>query len=178
LTSKSRCELYHKALEVGRAVQAGIQALDLQLADKSVATTNNSIGNLVVNQLAASGIDIKIAASADDVGIETAAGNRRCAKSQNKRISKAKVRSARNGELAKINASAHKLGPSGTLPQQSYGHTVQGASPSQVKAMRRNMKLGTNLANTFVHHYNFGLVLWTKRRPSGHNEARADLRLD
>ena len=148
LTSKSRTELYHKAIEVGEAVDKGIRELDLQLANKSVATTNATIGHIIVKQLASKGIEIKIAKSADDVGIETAVGTRRCVASQNKRIAKASSRAKRNGKLAKINAGAHKLGPTGTHPQQSYGHVVQGASRSQTYKMRRNMKLGTNMGGT------------------------------
>ncbi len=40
------------------------------------------------------------------------------------------------------------LGPTGTQPQQAYGHVAQGASPIQVNNMRRNTKLGTTMGGT------------------------------
>ncbi len=46
LTCKCKAQLYNKAVEIGLAVKQGVQALDLQLASKSVITANsNAIAN-------------------------------------------------------------------------------------------------------------------------------------
>ncbi len=47
-----------------------------------------------------------------------------------------------------MNTKAHCLGMTGTHKQQSYGHIAQGASETQVRKMRRNLKAGTNLGRT------------------------------
>ena len=149
LCSNSKVEFLHKAVEIGTAVKKGTQELGLQLADKSVITTNSpNLAKAVVAKLKSKQVQIKMVDAADDVGIETAAGSRRCAASQNKRISRGSARATRNHRLAKINTGAHALGITGTHRQQSYGHIAQGASNSQVKAMRRNLKAGTVLGNT------------------------------
>ena len=81
--------------------------------------------------------------SSTDLGIETAAGKRRCAASQWKRIWKGRRRAKRVNRLCKTNSEAQKLTMTGIHPVQIYGHTAQGASNAQVDAMCRNLKLGT-----------------------------------
>ena len=149
LKHRIKAEIYNKAIEVGKAVKKGITELDLRLADKSVVTSNDKrLAEIIASNLQANHIPIKAAVAADDLGIETAACTRRCAKTANGRISKAKVRSKRIGQLAKIRSEAKLLGPSGTHKQQSYGHTAQGASKSQTQDMRRNLKRCTPQGDT------------------------------
>ena len=55
----------------------------------------------------------------------------------------------KQGEIkVESHRKAHKLGTTGTHPQQAYGHTVQGAATSQVHKMRSNLKLGTKFGHT------------------------------
>ena len=116
------------------------------MADKSVITTNsNAIAKAVASTLQAKQVQIKVVTAADDVGIETAVGSRRCAATLKSRIAKGAKRAERNGSLARMNSRAHCLGVTGTQKQQSYGHIAQGASETQVHKMRRNLKAGTNL---------------------------------
>ena len=141
-------EVCHASLTIGGLVQEGVTEIDTNFSDKSVFRCNNNIGQCFVAALQGKGVQINTATSGNDLGIEASAGKRRCAATQNQRIAKGRKRSARNGQLAKINSQAHMLGPTGTQPQQAYGHVAQGASPIQVNNMRRNTKLGTTMGGT------------------------------
>ncbi len=148
LSCKSKMELYHASMRIGKVLKQGIQDIDVVLSTKSKALSNCNIVHAITKQLACNGLVIKAAQTADDLGIETAAGTRRVAATLNARIRKGNARGKRNGLLAKSNAKAHKLGPTGTQPMQSYGHAAQGASNTQVREMRHNIKVGTNLGAT------------------------------
>ena len=149
LHTSSRALMYNKAIEVGQAVNKGIKELDLRLADKSVLTCNDKrLGAAIATKLKSLEIPVSAVAAAEDLGIETAAGARRCAKAANKRVGKAAKRGKRTGQLARINSRAKALGLTGTHKQQCYGHTAQGASKTQTQAMRRNLKSCTPLGHT------------------------------
>ncbi len=139
VASPCHMEVHNACIKIGRHVKEGVEDIDASLSDKSILLSNHRVGSLVVTALNNQGIQISSAKTGDDLGVETAAGTRRVAASQYKRISKGHKRSVRNQVLSKVNAQAHKLGLTGTHPQQSYGHTAQGASPSQVSSMRHNI---------------------------------------
>ena len=86
--------------------------------------------------------------SATDMGIETAAGKRRCAANQWKRKRKSTRRAWRVHRLCKMNSEAQKLTMTGIHPVQIYDHTAQGASTAQVNAMCKNLKMGTVMGKT------------------------------
>ena len=118
MASKSKVFLQHKAIKVGNMVHAGVRALDLRLSEKSAITANSSAGKQVAKALDEIGVKISLVEAATDLGIETAGGIRRCAKSQNKRIVTAKVRASRVGHLARINSKARCLGLTGVHPNR------------------------------------------------------------
>ena len=90
----------------------------------------------------------QLGAAATDLGIETAAGKRRCAASQWKRTWKGRRRAKRVNRQCKMNSEAQKLTMTGIHPVQVDGHTAQGASNAQVNAMCRSLKLGAVLGKT------------------------------
>ena len=149
VTNKSRMQLYHDAAKIGKAVKVGTAELGLTSSCKSTLLANDkSLGKLVVSHLGADGVPICFGAAATDLRIETAAGKRRCAASQLKRIWKGRRRAKRVKRLCKMNSEAQKLTMTGFHPVQIYGHTAQGASNAQVNAMCRRLKLGTVLGKT------------------------------
>ena len=149
VTNKSRMQLFQGAAEIGRAVQVGTAELGLTLSCKSTLLANDkSLGKLIVKHLETDGVPICLGTAATDLGIETAAGKRRCTASQWKRIWKGRRRAKRVNRLCKTNSEAQKLTKTGIHPVQIYGHTAQGASNAQVDAMCRNLKLGTVLGKT------------------------------
>ena len=149
VTNKSRMQLFQDAAKIGRAVKVGTAELGLTLSCKSTLLANNkSLGKLIVSHLETDGVPICLGTAATDLGIETAAGKRRCAASQWKRIWKGRRRAKRVNHLCKMNSEAQKLTMTGIHPVQIYGHTAQGASNAQVDAMCRNLKLGTVLGKT------------------------------
>ena len=103
---------------------------------------------LIDKHLETDGVPICLGTAATDLGIETAAGKRRCAASQWKRIWKGRRRAKRVNRLCKMNSEAQKLTMTGIHPVQICGHTAQGASNAQVDTMCRNLKLGTVLGKT------------------------------
>ena len=142
-------QLFHDAAKIGRAVKVGTAELGLTLSCKSTLLADDkSLGKLIVSRLGADGVPICLGAAATDLGIETAAGKRRCAASQWKRIWKGRRRAKRVNRLCKMNSEAQKLTMTGIHPVQIYGHTAQGASNAQVNAICRSLKLGTVLGKT------------------------------
>ena len=142
-------QLFQDAAKIGRAVKVGTAELGLTLSCKSTLLANNkSLGKLIVSHLETDGVPICLGTAATDLGIETAAGKRRCAASQWKRIWKGRRRAKRVNHLRKMNSEAQKLTMTGIHPVQIYGHTAQGASNAQVDAMCRSLKLGTVLGKT------------------------------
>jgi hypothetical protein len=67
---------------------------------------------------------------------------------QDGRIVKAKARAEAVHRLTKINKAASKLTPTGVAPMQDYGLVAQGASPSQVTKLRKNIRRGTHLGDS------------------------------
>ena len=80
VTNKSRMQLFQDAAKIGRAVKVGTAELGLTLSCKSTLLANNkSLGKLIVSHLETDGVPICLGTAATDLGIETAAGKRRCA---------------------------------------------------------------------------------------------------
>ena len=149
VTNKSRMQLFQDAVKIGRAVKVGTAELGLTLSCKSTLLANDkSLGKLIVSHFETDGVPICLGTAATDLGIETAAGKRRCAASQWKRIWKGRRRAKRVNRLCKMNSEAQKLTMTGIHPVRTHGHTAQGASNAQVGAMCRNLKLGTVLGKT------------------------------
>ena len=80
VTNTYRMQLFQDAALIGRAVQEGTAKLGLTLSGKSKLLANDkSLGKLIVGHLGDEGVPICLETSATDLGIETAAGKRRCA---------------------------------------------------------------------------------------------------
>ncbi len=90
IACKSKAQLLEVALEAGAMVEEGTKEADILLSEKSVITTNCNTGNIVAEVLRNKGIQIHVKGSADDLGIETSAGKRRNAETQNKNWKRAK----------------------------------------------------------------------------------------
>ena len=120
-------QLLHDAALIGKAVKDGTAKLGLTLSCKSTLLANDkSLGRLIVSHLGAEGVPTWFGtAAATDLGIETAAGERRCAANQWKRIWKGRRRAKRVKRLCKMNSEAQKLTMTGIHPVQVYGHTAQ-----------------------------------------------------
>ena len=147
----SSLELRKKIITAGTIVGNEVKRLKLKLSDKSVVVPISAASRGAASHLGkqTSPVLLRVANTVDDVGIEMGGGRRRMAQTQNKRIfGKAKNRSKRTKELVHRNMLALKLVMPGVSTQQSYGHQVNGASPSQVLGMRRNIKGATHLGGT------------------------------
>ena len=135
VTNASRIRMFQDAALIGKAVKEGTAKLCLNLSCKSNAPGKRQIpGKADRWSSGDEGVPICLGTSATDLGIETAAGKRRCAANQWKRIGKADA-GPRVNRLRKMNSEAQKLTMTGTHPVQIYGHTAQGASTTQVNAM-------------------------------------------
>ena len=138
-----------------------VRKLKLKLSDKSTIVPENRTTIAVAKKLNEANIPMRTAKTCDDVGIQMGAGKRRQGKSQNKRIRvKTKRRSARTKALVKKNRQALKLVMTGVAPQQSYGHEVNGASPTQTQQMRVNLKSAMHFGviSTLVSLEGLGLL--------------------
>ena len=120
-------QLFQDAAKIGRAVKVGTAELGLTLSCKSTLLANNkSLGKLIVSHLETDRVPIGLGTAATDLGIETAAGKRRCAASQWKRIWKGRQRAKRVNHLCKDElrgAKAHddRHSPCGNLRSHSAG---------------------------------------------------------
>ena len=151
--------MFQDAALIGRAVKEGTAKLGLTLSGKSTLLANDkSLGKLIVGHLGNQGVPICLGTSATDLGVETAAGKRRCAANQWKRKRKGTRRVKRVHRLCKMNSEAHKLTMTGIHPVQIYGHTAQGASTAQVNAMWKNLKMGTVMGKTRARHFHSRMV--------------------
>ena len=91
-------------------MKVGTVELGLTLSCKSTLLANDkSQGKLIVSHLETDGVPICLRTAATDLGIDTAAGKRRCAASQWKRIWKGRQRAKRVDRLCKMNSEAQKL---------------------------------------------------------------------
>ena len=87
VTNTSRIQLFQEAALIGKAVKEGTAKLGLALSCKPTLLANDkSLGKLIVDHLGDEGVPLSLSTSATDLGIETAAGKRRCAANQWKRI--------------------------------------------------------------------------------------------
>ena len=83
VTNTCRIQLFQDAAFIGKAVKEGTVKLGLTLSCKSTLLANDkSLGKLIVGHLGDEGVPICLGTSATDLGIETAAGKRRCAANQ------------------------------------------------------------------------------------------------
>ena len=127
-TSSSRIQLLHDAAQIGKKVSDGTARLGLTRSCKSTLLANDkSLVKLIVGRLAADGVPICQGAAATDLGIETAAGKRRCATNPRKRIWKRRCATNPN--------AADSLPKSSNIPGSS------GAVSRRKKKKRRMKKL-------------------------------------
>ena len=123
---------------VGLSIATALTAGRLAISTKSVVTASNRrLANVVAGALRQAGQHITAVPAADDLGVTSACGARRAIGALKKRISKGLTRSRRVRQLVKVNPKAAKLYQAGVRPQQSYGSSVSGASPEQVRSMQR-----------------------------------------
>ncbi len=131
-----------RAIRYGRSLAEEATKLGLSVADKSRVVSNApSIARDVSAALRGASVAIDSARTAEDLGISTAGGRRRCIGSFAKRLARASRRSRRVRRLANANGGAQRLYKTGTDPQQSYEETVHGAAPQQVATMRKNARM-------------------------------------
>ena len=120
-------QLFQEAAKIGRAVKVGTAELGLTLSCKSTLLANSkSLGKLIVSHLETDGVPICLGTAATDLGIETAAGKRRCAASQWKRIWKGRrrakrVKSPMQDELRGAKAHDDRHSPCSNLRSHSAG---------------------------------------------------------
>ena len=125
-TSSSRIQQLRDAARIGKEVRDGTAKLGLTLSCKSTLLANDkSLGMLIVAHLVADGVPMCQGTAATDLGIETAAGNRRCASNQWKRIWKGRRRAKRVYRLCRMNPAAQILTMTGIHPFQVHGHTAK-----------------------------------------------------
>ena len=109
VTNTSRIQLFHYAALIGKTVKEGTAKLGFTLSGKSTLLTNDkSLGKLIVGHLGDEGVPICLGISSTDLGIETAAGKRRCAANQCTRIWKGRRRAKRVNRLCMMNSEAQK----------------------------------------------------------------------
>ena len=131
----------------------------LEISDKSIAVASNPrLARLVSVALTRAGQPIASAAQAEDLGISTACGSRRTVGALAKRLRKGLARAQRCKLLTRADPRACKLYQTGVRPQQSYGHAAHGASPSQVRQMRRAAVL--SVASAGVQPCTTALLAW------------------
>ena len=123
-TSSSRIQQLRDAARIGK-VRDGTAKLGLTLSCKSTLLANDkSLGKLIVGHLVADGVPMCQGTAATDLGIETAAGNRRCASNQWKSIWKGRRRAKRVCRLCRMNPAVQNLTMTGIHPFQVHGHTA------------------------------------------------------
>ena len=108
-TSSSLTQLLRDAAQIGRKLKDGTARLGLTLSCKSTFLANDkSLEKLIVGHIAAEGVPICREKAATVLGIETAAGKRRCASNRWKRIWKGRRRAKRVNRLCKMNPCCAK----------------------------------------------------------------------
>ena len=137
VTNTSRMQLLHDAALIGKAVERRHSQAGPDPVLQVDASGKRQIPGKVDRQP-----PICLGTAATDLGIETAAGKRRCAAKQWKRMREGRRRAKRVNRLCKMNSEAQKLTMTGIHPVQIYGHTAQGASTAQVDSMWKNLKNG------------------------------------
>ena len=149
-TSSSLTQLLPDAAQIGRKLRDCTASLGLTLSCKSTILANDkSLEKLIVGHIAAEGVHICREKAATVLGIETAAGKRRCASNRWKRIWKGRRRAKRVNRLCKMNPAAQKLRMTGiNFSSSSSWSTAQEASTAQVVAMFRNLKMDTVMDRT------------------------------
>ncbi len=141
VTAPSRQLAVARAVRHGKALAEAASRLRLCIADKSrVVASAPSVSRDVATDLSGGDVRIGAARAAEDLGVSTAGGRRRCIGSFAKRLLRASRRSARVKRLASANGGAQRLFKSGTDPQQAYEAKVHGAAPPQISRMRRNAR--------------------------------------
>ena len=123
---------------------------------------------LIVGHLGDEGVTMCLGTSATDLGIETAAGKRRCAAKQWKRTWKDRRRAKRVNRLCKMNSEAQKLTITGIHPVQIYGNTAQGRvhHTGQCDVQKPQNGYGDG-QNKSVRYFRGRMVL--RRKPSATN---------
>ena len=104
--------------------------LHLEISTKTTVVPDNESTRKVARILTQSGIPMKTDKAGVDIGVDTAAGQRRSIKKQSGRIKETKKNAGRIGVLAKINSKAKRLAVTGAKPKQTYGYTAIGMSPT------------------------------------------------
>ncbi len=124
-------------LEGSRIANAFVNS-GLTISPKSMVTASSKrLANLVASALGRAGQAIEPVAAAEDLGVSTACGARRVVGALKKRLARGLARSKKVRSLVRINSGASKLYATGVRPQQSYGGSVIGVAPSQIRIMRR-----------------------------------------
>ncbi len=159
ITAPSRQLAVARAVRHGRALAEAAARLRLTIADKSrVVASAPSAARDVATALRGGDVHIGAARAAEDLGVSTAGGKRRCVGSFAKRLIRAARRGARVKRLASANGGAQRLYKTGTDPQQAYEAEVHGAAPPQVSKMRQNARVCVVPAGT--HSCTTTLLAW------------------
>jgi hypothetical protein len=126
-------------LESARLLAHHTEKLQLVISTKSVIIPDDHISREVVAVLTKEGIPIRTTNTGEDLGIGTTGAVRRTASTLNTRLAKATKRARRVNCLTKHSKEAKKLYATGVKPQQTYGMTAAGISPTTTRTMRRHM---------------------------------------
>ena len=142
----SEGDLKEAALDVGRVMKNGSDALDFKVADKAAIVPETShVARSVVKILCGEGFLVKTQRIGKDLGVSTAAGHRRAVAERAKTLKKGNTRGKKVRTLVKRKAKAICLILTGVVPQQSYEHHVPGAAMTTVAQCRNNLKNAANI---------------------------------
>ena len=103
----------------------------------AIVASDKKLAYRVSKELASYGIHVQVCDSTRDVGVMFTAGVSRDMSISNRRMCKARRRTARICRVSAVTRSARKLFTSGSYPQALWGHQCVGVSPSQLRELRR-----------------------------------------
>ena len=130
--------VFERCRKEGLRMSVALTKSKLRISTKSVASASSrALAVRIARGLSAAGQPISAEVAPDDLGITTGCGSRRAVGALKKRIQRGLARGRNVQILSRANARASRLYQTGVRPQQSYGATVCGAAPSQVRDMRR-----------------------------------------
>jgi len=137
ISDESQLGAYRSAASLGCMLADGLVQDGYRVSSKStVIASSRDLARRVATHLKAKGHPVKIAASADDVGVTTAVTGKRAVTAQRARIKATATRAKRVGTLAQNSWKAAKMHNSGCVPAMKYAGHAQGFAPGAIKEMR------------------------------------------
>ena len=138
----SEAAVLSRCIREGLRVAVGFVKSGLTISPKSVVVASScTLATRIAGALTKAGQPIEASRTAEDLGISSGCGARRAVGAAKKRLARGAARARRVQRLTRANPKASKLYSTGVQPQQSYGMCIPGASPSQLRIMRRSAVL-------------------------------------